>query len=215
MGKKAFVDFDGTIVNVYRRYFTILNEFLVSQKSDPIKEEKVFIELKRHGIKDHLIVEALSPFISDAEFPIETYLEHKRKCLEQRDYLQLDSIIGDPFLAYQKLKEKNYWVMLLSKRNNPRELQWQINSIGGKICDEIFCASDTHLKNPKYQFLKEIAAKGDFIIGDSNEDMEAGFLLQIDSYFVQTGLAVLEKKFSDVKQFANYNECVDWLCNVH
>lgn len=45
--KNAFVDFDGTIVDVMERYHGILQSYLLSTKSAPLIDLENYISLKR------------------------------------------------------------------------------------------------------------------------------------------------------------------------
>lgn len=187
--KRAFVDFDGTIVEVYDRYLKILNDFLRTQNIGLIEDRRRYIELKKIKRKDHLIVQE----ILGSVFDIELYVEFKRKRLEDPTYLALDRLIGDPSRSYSKMKEIGFEVIVVSKRNRVKELSREIDSFGVKFCDEVICVSPIQGKNAKYERLRGIARSGDLIIGDSAEDVQAGRLLGIDCYFVRSGL----EEFSD------------------
>ena len=69
--KIAFVDFDGTVVDVFPRYYGILTEYLgkiTNETLDFLKYKK----LKRLGKKDHVIVREL---LNGLEMDIHNYVK--------------------------------------------------------------------------------------------------------------------------------------------
>lgn len=97
MMKTAYVDFDGTIVDVMPRYCGILTSYLKGALEISLES---FSHLKRQGFKKHQIVEMYAPAY---HFNISDYVGFKRERLESMEWLALDKVIGNSMLAYDHL----------------------------------------------------------------------------------------------------------------
>ena len=174
----VFVDFDGTIADVFPRFYGILSNY-IEQYFDEELDYSMYRELKRLGKKDHVIVKEL---IYGLEINIENYMNYKRERLESFQWLQKDNIIGDPKDAYEKFKIIGYDVVLLTQRNNKNNLLKQIDTL-----------------------------KIDDCFGDSKVEIEVSRVLNIQGYFVNTGL--ISAPYAGVYDmvFENYNSVVNYL----
>ena len=82
MKKNAYVDFDGTIVDVMPRYYGILESYLNKNGLFDLEYEQ-YCNLKRQGIYDHIIVKEVC---SGLLINVEDYLKYKRLKLENKDW---------------------------------------------------------------------------------------------------------------------------------
>ncbi len=204
--KTAYIDFDGTVVNVFPRYFKILNEYLNHDYDGQLVFEN-FVRQKRDGIKEHEIVKKTLGIDID----IEKYVNFKRARLEDKEYLKEDLIIGNPHKAYAKLKGLGYQVNLLSQRRKPDNLLWEISYLNLKDCFDNISTVFPTSNNAKLEYLKDIAKKEDIIIGDSPLDMECATELGIRGWFVESGLLKKERLAAKVQVAENYNMAVQGL----
>lgn len=199
----VYVDFDGTIVDVFPRYYIVLNRFLNNYYGRGIDYQTFYIE-KRNGEKEHIIVKKNLKINLD----IEAYLQYKKEKLEEKENLKIDRFIGKPFETYQYIKSKGFDVIVLSQRRNKENFEWQLQELKYRMfCDEAICLYPQSQGNAKLAFLEGRAEAGDIIIGDSQIEMECSKKLGISGCFVNTGL------FSSVavgveKAYNNYDEAV-------
>lgn len=208
MKKNAYVDFDGTIVDVMPRYYGILESYLKKYGLINLEYEQ-YCYLKRQGIFDHIIVkEICSGFMIN----VENYLKYKRFKLENNDWLFKDIVIGSPLDAYQKLHMNGYTVKLLSIRNNETPLVNQVESLHLTNCfDEIVAVKPISSGNAKENYLRDIINHDDIIIGDSYVEMKCAEVFGIRGFFVKSGL--WNSSFAGTKGliFDTYNEVVNYL----
>ncbi|EKN62755.1 HAD family hydrolase [Schinkia azotoformans] len=208
MKKTAYVDFDGTVVDVMPRYHGILESYL--KKDNLIELDYTeYCFLKRKGIKDHEIVYRLC---NGLKIDIESYLEFKRPNLESSFWLKKDIIIGSPKDAYNKLKCLGYNVVLLTQRNYEKRLLQQVAGLGLDNCfDEVLVVKPLLRGNAKLNVLKDKINSEDIIIGDSKIEMECADFLYINGFFVESGL--WGTTFAGEKSliFKTYNLVVDFL----
>lgn len=203
--KNAFVDFDGTIVDVMERYHGILQSYLLSTKSAPLIDFENYINLKRERLKDHEIVKRLC----NLDINIADYKRIKRDKLEQIEWLKKDKLIGDPKKAYTILRRKNFNVILLTQRRSKENLLKQIRQLNIADCfDEIIVVNPDMISNPKMAYLKNHYGDEDIIIGDGDAELFCAEQLHIKGYFVKTGLFNTCKYSSVISMYRDYNSVV-------
>ncbi len=208
--KTAFIDFDGTVIDVIPRYYGILCQYLEHYGDLTIPFEQ-YKEIKRTGAKDHEIVNA---FVPHADFDIADYLEFKRSNLEDLNWLSKDVLIGDPFYAYKSLKKMGFQVFLLTQRRNKENLIIQLDLLGITSCfDEIVVVHPKPNDNVKFLYLKEHSSNKDVIIGDSIVEITAAKQLNLEYYFVESGLFSSSSLGIKEHIFKDYNEVVNKMYN--
>lgn len=182
--KCVYVDFDGTIVDVMKRYHGVLAEYLAKVGVENGLEYSEYIYLKRAGYKDHEIVKKCC----GSEIQIPEYVLYKREQLEKKRWLRLDTLIGEPMKAYNQLKAKGYDIRLLTQRNSESNLLEEIEWLQiVHAFDEIIVVKPQK-GNAKLEYLKRVINREDILVGDGPLEMECTKLLDVKGYFVQTGL---------------------------
>lgn len=182
-----YIDFDGTIVDVYERYFGVLQSF-INKTSPGQMHFNLFIKLKRSGLKDHEIANKLTG-IND--FNIEKYVKYKTSHIESLNWLSKDKLIGNFEQFISKCHDMNYSVSLLTQRRNPINLYIQLEKLNiYHFFDNIHVVTPKAGRNVKYELLKENIQFNSptIIIGDSNEEIKAGNILGLRTFHVRTGL---------------------------
>lgn len=184
--KIAFVDFDGTIINVYMRYYNILNDYLKWKHQNQI-EYTDYIKIKLTGLKDHLIIKELL----NIDIDIDNYIYFKKNRLENDDYLKQDTLIENSIEALKKLKEKEFFIEILSYRNNEKQFINQIVSFNlDKYVDRYTSIIPKLGKNLKSEYINKINNnKLSIVIGDSMVEINAAYNNGIRGFFVKTGLS--------------------------
>lgn len=212
MKKTAYIDFDGTIVNVLPRYYGILATFFKEQASLYLDYDK-YCFLKRQGLKDHVILQQLCEgYILN----IEQYMAYKKTNLESEEWLKRDTVIGLPHKAYKQLKKAGFKVCILTQRCYEDRLKVQIDSLNlNNSFDDIITVKPILNQNAKAIFLKDKIGEKDIIIGDSPVEMECSHLFNIDGFFVETGLWGKQFAYHENQVFVNYNAVADFLVSSY
>ena len=210
MNKKAFIDFDGTIVDVFPRYFGILNEYIREMTYESI-DFLEYKKLKRAGKKDHVIIMELAKGL---EIDIDDYVKFKRENLEEFSWLRKDVLIGNPESANLKLKGMGYKIVLLTQRNNKNNLIKQLDFLNIKESfDDVVIVEPKVGQNVKASYIGKQYSFDDIIIGDSSEEIDAARLLSINSYFVESGLFSADSLNIRKLVFDDYESVVDYIIN--
>jgi len=210
MNRTVFVDFDGTIVDVFPRYYGILSSYL-EKYTDKKMDYDTYRKMKKAGNKDNQIVEK----ILGIKIDIMDYLSYKSEMLEDPRWLKKDIVFGDPKDAYDKLKEIKYNVVLLTQRNKEDNFYRQINDLKIRNCfDDLVILKPCIGRNVKTDYISAHYHKENIVIGDSKTEIEAAKMLNIEGYFVETGL--FSSCYVGIKEFIfdNYNIAVEYLYNL-
>lgn len=185
MNSKVYFDLDGTIIDVLRRYYTVL---ILYAKQNGIDANQInfenYKELKRQQYKDHVIVRKLT----GCEFNIKKYVNFKRKTLETASMLQMDSIIGDPKSNIMILRELGFDIELLSLRRKKTNAFLQLKSLGLYHCFDKITFLHPRSNNAKKIYLEKKIKDTDIIIGDGPLEMECGKIFGVKTFFVNSGL---------------------------
>ncbi|WP_270852576.1 HAD hydrolase-like protein [Fusobacterium varium] len=175
---KYIIDFDGTIVDVWERYYRIFIEYF---KVDILKED--YKKLKKIFPYDIDLIEHLKLENSNE------YYKFKKKYLEDIEYLKKDTLLIEKEKIVKIFKLSN--VILLTIRNNKRNFENQLKFLGlNEIKKKIIVLQPLDKKVKKEFILKnrDLFSESIFSIGDSETDLEIGTLSFAKSYFVNTGL---------------------------
>ena len=202
--KTIYIDFDGTLVNVYKRYIGILQSFL---GNDYRINEKQYIHYKKKRVYDHKIVKLIFYVY---KIDLKKYIIYKSDLIETEKWLALDELIGNPIFYINKIKIAGFKVSLLTARNNKNNLKSQLKKLNiVNLFDKIHVVGFKKNINTKLELLKNIYMQGDIIIGDSPMEIEAADSLNLDSYFVNSGL-YNKSFFKNLSyDFCDYQEVFD------
>ena len=208
-----YIDFDGTIVDVYERYFGILQSY-INRSSSKKMHFNSFIKLKKSGLKDHEIV---SKLLGIEDFNIENYMKFKLNHIESLNWLSTDKLIGNFEQFVSKCHGMDYKISLLTQRRNQTNLHIQLEKLNiYNLFDTIIVVNPKDGQNVKYEFLREKAhsKSGAIVIGDSNEEIKAGNILGLRTFHVQTGLHD-SSGISDYTTFINsYEDVIPHLLKI-
>lgn len=195
------LDFDGTIVDVYERYFNIFNDFW---KIDDLSL-KDYIDTKKKLEYDNIILKHLSRDFSESEYLL--YKKFKKKYLEDEQYLKYDNLIINE--NSMKLIKANYSILITIRRNKINLIkQLELLEIRD-IFNEIIILEPNNDKT-KYNYFKaqNISMKDCIVIGDSNTDLEISRLSPLKTFFVDSGLKSrrILLDFENIEISKNINE---------
>lgn len=182
----VYFDFDGTLVDVWERYYKILTSYLSLNGYECGGTIEDYKREKLRLTKDHLVAETLW----NARMDIDDYLNYKRSMLETDEFLRLDRPIGDFAAAAEKLRKKGYRIVLLSLRRKPEMLHKELERLGYADCfDEIEVLNPEN--GEKTEWLVKRVNKGDILVGDSLGDLQTE-ISGVNAFFVKTGLNMYE-----------------------
>jgi len=171
-------DLDGTLLDVWERYFTVFNSWW-NIKGLSIQ---TYIKLKRELSEDILIVRSFGIDVPLSEY--HRYREYKHEKLEAPEYLELDKEI----VNWDKLKKLDFIVLTIRRRAEAlyqelrrRKLDFLIHKIfvlepGNKL-------AKLNWVSRNYTHSDEI-----YVVGDSETDLLVGKIPGVKVVLVNTGL---------------------------
>ncbi|MEJ5268104.1 MAG: HAD hydrolase-like protein [Bacteroidales bacterium] len=195
-----FFDFDGTLIDSHRRLYELF-QFLIPESTLSFNE---YWDLKRNQIDHKTILKKYFGINNSQPFEKEWM-----KKIETKKYLDLDKPHEGvtEYLIY--LKNKNLSLYLITDRQLPRGVYYQLNKFGWvNFFDAILITAQ---KYSKEDLIKPLIStnKADYIVGDTGKDILTGKNLKIKSIAVSNGFLskeILEKYRPD----AIYNKVTDF-----
>jgi phosphoglycolate phosphatase len=176
-------DLDGTLLNVWKRYYYVFNTWWKLENLD-IEQ---FVKLKRKLVDDERIIKNFIPNVE--EKAIISYKNYKAEALERPDFLQLDQEIFDLKL----LKDVGNF-RILTVRRNPENLFNDLRKRGFDFLIDYTVVLRPSDKLVKYRWIVDnfsaISLKNEplLIVGDSETDLLTAKMSQVNVFLVNTGL---------------------------
>lgn len=178
---KYVLDFDGTIVNLWPRYFKV---FCDANDISSIQFEE-YKKYKRQYEKDEIVAKKLNIQLSD------TYFEKKKVLLEKLDYLKLDTLLIDKSRLINFLNCEDS--IILTKRVLPENYYNELNMLDLKeIKYRSFIISNKQLSKSDW-LQNNFKEKPVTIIGDGKEEYKCRLCSNTDVILINTGLLDSEK----------------------
>lgn len=189
-------DFDGTLVDVWERYYKIFIEFW---KVD--LEIQFFKTLKWRYNDERLILKDVNVTFTEHDF--ENYKIFKSQNLEDKTFLSLDKLI----INTENLKAIRDNYLILTMRKHKDNFYWQIQKLALSRFFEGKCVvlepkgMDTK-KNWLYENIKKLDGEIK-IIGDSESDLKMVEVskstdVKVEAYLVKSGLRDPEKIIKEI-----------------
>ncbi|RRJ64260.1 HAD family hydrolase [Paenibacillus oralis] len=196
-----YIDLDGTLLDVWLRYYTVMDSFFERQ-SLPFPSFQKYKKQKRELVRDDAIIRhAVRDNPAAAEELISNYMLWKKDKLESESLLKLDQPIGRIRVFAAQLKP-NYRLHLISVRRNHEHAVRQLQRLNMVAPFERIDLVPPSLSiNPKWDSLRRLATPADLLIGDSEIDLQCGFMLGLRTFHVDTGL----RSFEYANRNANLN----------
>ena len=183
MKPNLYMDFDGTLVsNKQRLYRFFINNIPEEYRS--VLSVDSFWELKRKCV--HEIDWLNSQY--QANLDKVSYNELKKSDIEKLEYLQYEELLPRTIDALHKLRTK-YRIILVSRRSIPEGLYTELERFAIKeLLNEVHVLP--HDKTTKDEYIKKTfdISGNDVIVGDTEDDITAGYALQIKTYLVLSGI---------------------------
>lgn len=192
----VFIDFDGTVVDVWKRYYGIFSSYIEKLDMDSVSIES-FIAKKRKGLKEHEIVNPKDL----VDFNIGDYVLHKQERLESVDWLKEDNVIEGVRESISELKTLRFQCVLVTQRRVKENLFKQLCDLNLiNVFDEIIVVTPLPTGNAKIEALSAKTIEGGYFIGDSRIDKECAEFYGLPYFHVDTGLSDIEceNKYSNL-----------------
>ena len=171
-----FFDFDGTIVDIWKRFYHV---FL-----DAGKVSGIDFDLYK---KQKLLLKRDSDVASYFGVALDVnYFENKKIMLEQIDYLKFDTLLVDPELLIRFFNSKEAYI--LSKRRNKNNLLKEIKNLKIDCLINRVIVIDPDSNITKLDFLRQNVSAPFTLIGDSIEESNVSVLNNANVFLVSTGL---------------------------
>lgn len=214
MKKRLFLDLDGTILDNSRKFYWIYAEFAKLHHCNPFSYE-TYWNLHRNKLPITTLLGLI-----ELENYREDYIRYKEEKLETKEALLKDQVGSGIIETLQELR-KDYSLILLTLRNNPENLIWQLNK--HKLLDHFDKvltgkSGESPQWEKKYSLIFEAFSalnKEDLIVGDRETEIIAGKKLGIRTVFVENGTQTASyiKRFSPDVILSSLNELPMWLKN--
>jgi phosphoglycolate phosphatase len=178
--KIIYIDLDGVIIDNSCKMYYIYKTFMQNNKKISKKE---YWDLKRMKIPEEEIIKKTS----DDQVFINIYLKKRIILIESEKYLKYDKLIGGAKETIKKLSKKNK-IILITKRHNQNNLFKQLKMLN--IFD-IFDAILVSGKKSKEDIISQnnlSNKRNSIIIGDTEEDINAGKKIGIKTIAVLSGI---------------------------
>lgn len=187
-----FIDLDGPILEGKYRHYNCYKDIINSFSGEAMALNEYW-NMKRNKNNRKFMLEK-----SNFKGSYDEFMNNWLKLIENEYYLNFDILKPNVIESLLRLKRITKKLVLVTMRNNKKNLIKQLNKLKiEKIFDEVIvCGS--HLKNSKYESLKNKEFESAVIIGDTEEDTNTAKMLNIKSIGILNGLR--SKKHLD----ANY-----------
>lgn len=173
------LDFDGTLVDVWERYYRVFSEGVVNQFALPgIKKYK---EMKKRLRRDEDIASALGTKL------VQAYFKDKVSKLESMEYLALDSCLLDD-KSVGLIEQNRSLFVILTARKKPDLLHWEINKLGIPIPSSQVYVVNPDEKDAKNKWFQGNCGSVEMIVGDSASELLSIPDMPVLRIFVETGL---------------------------
>ncbi len=176
-----FLDFDGTLLDGRRRYFSIHSRCL---NRKPALTEDEYWELKRSRVPEEEILLRHEP-----DTDIAAYMVLRMSLLEDDALLMQDTLFPWTDGALTELQAHGT-LFLVTLRRRPQSLERQLRHVGlhDRFAAIVVSAPGDDPAATKADLMRLYAQPGDWVAGDTEADIGAGQLLGLHTCGVLSGI---------------------------
>ncbi|MDF2881842.1 MAG: family hydrolase [Clostridiaceae bacterium] len=185
MKANCFIDYDGTLTCNKKRLYTFFIQNVPTKYKSVLSEEE-FWSIKKLGINE---IEWINNKFNDT-LNGKCWNELKKQCIENEEYLLYNKLFDYTKCELERLKE-DYRLILVSRRSNAKNLisEMEREGIIHFFDDIVIVPHDKYSKAEHIRRNKNIELTNDDIfIGDTEDDIITGIELNIEMYFVKSGI---------------------------
>ena len=180
---RLYFDLDGTLLNTELRYYYLYLDSLKGLNGVPLSQEKYWAMKRRQVAETELLGH------SCVEGDRDGYFSHRKRMIENRDYLVFDSVHCHVHTLLESLAG-DWHLSVVTHRGDRENLLWQLERLQlVSYFQEIISGGAEDQE--KALMIKESdfpAAPGDWIIGDTEVDIRAAQALGIGAIGVTWGI---------------------------
>lgn len=181
--KKCFIDFDGTIVNNKKRLYQFFVDNLKNEHKECLDINEYW-QMKKLAINE---VEWVNKTFS-ASYSVSEIGCKKARDIENDFYLSYEEIFDYSIDEIKRFK-KQYFVVLVTRRENEKGLQDELNRFKlADLFDDVIILKHGDEKKSDAIKKKYNVTDSDILIGDTEDDLYSGYELGCKTYFVLSGI---------------------------
>jgi len=182
---QIYLDLDGPVLDVSRRYYLIYRDLLKQAGYLPLGQNSYW-SLKRLKVTEAAIVQRIM-----SECGVSAYIDQRAQLLEDSTYLVYD-MLQPGVLDTLKGWSKQHRLYLVTLRRNRVALMSQLKLLGiSSVFEEIFCAQDADQSwKTKCEWMRSscVTNREAVIVGDTEVDVLAGRAAGIQTISVTCGI---------------------------
>lgn len=189
MGKTIFLDLDGPVIDVSRRYYAVHREILKDIDVTPAPYA-VYWEGKRK----RQALDQIEPGLADPSV-LSRYRVRWLESIEDRRFLYFDQMQQGAAPALQHLRGEGFQLVAATLRQQCDNLLWELERLGVRgAFDEILCSGDTQsaegwiLKRRLIETAPQRLRDALLLVGDTEVDVLAARALGLASVAVLNGI---------------------------
>ncbi len=183
MKPNCYIDFDGTIVSNKNRLYVFFIDHIPERYRECLSIEE-FWQLKRLRVHE---IDWLNS-VMGANVDKSQYNRAKIDEIENEYYLNLDYLIDPSWNALEQIGMR-YNLIMVSRRTHEDALKNELERLGvSRYLSEIIVVPHGFDKKSEYIQSRIDVNADDIMIGDTEDDIECGIELNIDTYFVLSGI---------------------------
>lgn len=176
-------DFDGTIVDVKKRFYSVHQALCMYLNINPLTESEYW-NARCNRVSTMDILRKIN-----AEHIYDEYIAGRNELIESTKFLKMDTLRSGVVEALNQIKLR-YKCKLLTGRKDKKNLDWQLKylQIVG-FFDEVFIVSPYGNWEEKYKILCNYSSPADIMVGDTPGDLLAGKSAQLKTIAVLDGMS--------------------------
>ncbi|MBI2822296.1 MAG: HAD family hydrolase [Acidobacteria bacterium] len=189
MKKLIFLDLDGPVLDVSRRYYTVHCQIL-----EDLKIQAVSFSCYWEGKRSMLGVEQIQTKLSEGEM-LENYRKRWLETIEDPGVLRLDQVQPGAGAILRRLRDEGFELVLATLRQSCEHLAWELEHLDvARFFDGILCSGDTSsaegwvLKKRLVQRRLSPVSGALLLVGDTESDVLAAKALGICSVATLNGI---------------------------
>lgn len=188
-----FFDFDGTLLDIRKRFYNLYVDCLQELGGFPLSQDQYW-NFKQNKSSEREILRA-----SNNEILFEKYDKNRLEQIESIDYLKFDTVWPDFMDKFIFLRETSQ-MSIVTLRKKPSNLDWQIDHLGlTGVFSHVICSGETPSEisghEIKVNLVRNVFGKDSFsgwFFGDTEVDILAGKVLGMKTCAVGFGLRTLD-----------------------
>src|SRR3990167_228232 len=177
-----FIDLDGTILNNDRRWYRLHLDLAKSYRFQPINRT-TYLQAKKNNINERIIIQKTNI----VPHKINAYIKKRINLLEIQKYLLFDKV-KPGMRGFLKKFANNYQLILVTKRNKPRNCLSQLNQTHLlPYFSKVIITKQDEKDRKVRKYLSQKQIQDSVFVGDTEDDYQTARKLKINCLLVTYG----------------------------